>query len=402
MSAEDITPLYDSGALMSPLVTPRIRLRNRIGMAPMTRTASPGGVPGLDVAQYYARRARGGTGLITTEGIGINHPAAVDHHAIPVLHTAPALSGWQQVTAAVHAAGGTIAAQLWHVGPLWGANAVNDPAHEDAFRAIHPMRPSGLWGTPGVTTYRDADIAEWTVPVEPMSHTDIDTVIATYAEAAANAVSAGFDAVALHAAHGYLLDSFVWADTNRRTDSWGGATMAERVRLPAAVVAAVRAAVGPEIAIIYRFSQHTQQDYTSRKAATPAELDSWLSALVDAGVDMLDYSARRFDEPVFPELPGSDGKRTMAEWAKTFTAALTSAVGGLGVPRSKAPTWTTAERIAAGVRDLERANELIGGGVLDVIQLGRMHLAAPDLATHIREGRALVEFVPREHLRELR
>src|SRR5580698_409460 len=105
-------------SLMTPLTVRGLTLPNRIVMAPMTREASPGGVPGADVAGYYARRAAGGVGLIITEGTGIRHEAAVDKHAIPVLHGAQALAGWHSVVGAVHEAGGLIAAQLWHQGVL--------------------------------------------------------------------------------------------------------------------------------------------------------------------------------------------------------------------------------------------------------------------------------------------
>ena len=180
------------------------------------------------------------------------------------------------------------------------------------------MRPSGLWGTPGMTTYSERSVARWSPEIEPMTEAEIGETIEAYARSAELAMEAGFDGVTLHGGHGYLLDAFVWADTNRRTDSWGG-DLAARVRYPAAVVAAVREAIGPDSPLFYRFSQHTQQDYKARKAETPEELGVYLGALAEAGVDLFDASTRRFGDPAFPELEGDDGEVTLAGWARRLT-----------------------------------------------------------------------------------
>src|ERR1700712_5820971 len=104
--------------LLAPLDLRGRTLANRIVMAPMTRYASPGGVPSPEVAAYYARRAASGIGLILTEGVGIPHPAAIDHPSIPRLHGADALRGWRRVVEAVHDHAGLIVPQLWHQGSL--------------------------------------------------------------------------------------------------------------------------------------------------------------------------------------------------------------------------------------------------------------------------------------------
>ncbi|MDN5548158.1 MAG: 12-oxophytodienoate reductase, partial [Rhodococcus sp. (in: high G+C Gram-positive bacteria)] len=135
--------------LFQPLRIRSLELSNRIVMSPMTRTYSIEGVPGRDVADYYRRRAEGGTGLIVTEGVAIDHETAVDHANVPNLHTPAAQAGWRKVVDDVHAAGGKIVPQLWHVGPLWGAMTQMDPS-------LKPMRPSGEWGPLGVTSYSAA------------------------------------------------------------------------------------------------------------------------------------------------------------------------------------------------------------------------------------------------------
>ena len=130
--------------------------------------------------------------------------------------------------------------------------------------------------------------------------TELADVAQAYATAAANARAAGFDAVELHGAHGYLLDEFLWERTNRRTDGYGG-SLAARTRFPADVVAAVRAAVGPDFPILYRFSQWKTHQYDARIAETPAELEAILTPLIDAGVDVLHPSTRRHYLPAFPD-----------------------------------------------------------------------------------------------------
>ncbi|MCR5976662.1 12-oxophytodienoate reductase [Gordonia jinghuaiqii] len=364
-------------ALFEPLTVRGLELPNRIVMSAMTRSSSPEGVPGADVARYYARRAAGGTGLIVTEGVAIDHPAAVDNPRVPRMYGDAALAGWRSVVDEVHAAGGKIIPQLWHVGPLWGAMSEVDPQ-------ITPMRPSGLWGTPGTTSYSDEYVAQSLPMTEPMTESDIDAVIAAFAQAAVNAAEAGFDGVAVHGGHGYLLDSFLWSDTNRRDDRWGG-DLDARTRFPAEVVRAIRGAVGADLPIFFRFSQHKQQDYTARIAETPEELGVILRALTDAGVDVFDASIRRFDLPAFD---GSD--LSLAGWAKKLTGALSMAVGSVGL--GKPMRDSRIEGAAPVVDNIGEVGRRLGSAEFDLIAIGRMHLADPELATTLRGGAPLTPF----------
>lgn len=364
-------------ALFRPLSIRSLELPNRIVMSAMTRSASPAGVPGPEVARYYRRRAAGGTGLIITEGVAVDHPAAVDNPRVPRMYGAAALAGWRTVVDEVHAAGGRIVPQLWHVGPLWGAMGAVDPV-------ITPMRPSGRWGTVGITSYPDDYVARAARLTRPMTEDDIAEVVAAFADAAVNAAELGFDGIALHGGHGYLLDSFLWPDTNIRDDRWGGDPLA-RSRFPARVVEAVRSAVGDELPIFFRFSQHKQQDYTARIAETPDELQVILGSLADAGVDVFDASIRRFDLPAFE---GSD--LSLAGWARKLTGAHAMAVGsvGLGKPLRDSRIEGTAE-VVDNIGEVERRIET---GEFDLIAIGRMHLADPALATTLRTGSPLTPF----------
>lgn len=376
MGPPELSPLF------RPLEVRSLTLANRIVMSPMTRSYSTAGVPGLDVADYYRRRAEGGTGLIVTEGVAIDHPSAVDDPNVPLLRGQSALAGWRQVTEAVHDAGGKIIPQLWHVGPLWGAMGKVDPA-------VKQMRPSGDWGTLGTTSYSDEYVAWAQRATEPMTDQDIADVIAAFARAAANAMEVGFDGVALHGGHGYLLDSFLWAGTNKRDDAWGG-DLERRTRFPAEVVKAIRAEVGDEVPIIYRFSQHKQQDYTAQIAKTPEELGFLLGALVDAGVDILDASIRRFDLPAF-----EGSQLSLAGWAKKVTGAITMAVGSVGIGKSLRDS--RIDGMAPPLDNIAALERRMTDGEFDLIAIGRLHLADPGLARTLREGLPLPVFDRARH-----
>ncbi len=371
---EAADPLFRSFAVRS------LQLRNRTVMSPMTRAYSPGGVPGPDVARYYRRRAEGGTGLIITEGVAIDHPAAVDHAAVPNMFTPDALDGWRRVVDGVHEAGGRIIPQLWHVGPLWGAMGGGTD--------VTPMRPSGLWGTPGITSY-SADLVRASVPAtRAMTTADIESVIEAYRTAARGAVDAGFDGIALHGGHGYLLDSFLWADTNRRDDEWGG-DAERRAAFPAAVVRAVREEIGAELPIFFRFSQHKQQDFSARLADTPEELGALLRPLVEAGVDVLDASARRFQDPAF-----EGSTLGLAGWAKQLTGAHSMAVGSVGIGSALKDRRSSGNPILDNRADLLRR---LGEDEFDLIGIGRLHLADAGVVGTLRAGLPLPQYDYNKH-----
>lgn len=363
--------------LFDPLRIRSLTLSNRVVMSPMTRAFSPRGVPSADVAAYYRRRAQGGTGLLITEGTAIEHASSVDHDAVPRMFGDDALDGWRTVVDAVHEAGGRIIPQLWHVGPLWGVMRGGE---------AEPMRPSGLWGTPGITMYPRDLVARLSARTRPMSDSDLQDVIDAYRRAARNAAAVGFDGIAVHGGHGYLLDSFLWPDTNRRSDAWGGSP-ARRAAFPTAVVRTIRDEVGEDLPIFYRFSQHKQQDFKARIAQTPDELEQLLGPLVDAGADVLDASTRVFDAPAFP-----DSSRSLAGWAKHLTGARTMATGGFGVASSRPG--------AAPVDSAEHHHRLkmkLDADEFDLIAIGRLHLADPHLVAALRRRSELPRFEARRH-----
>ncbi len=168
-----------------------------------------------------------------------------------------------------------------------------------------------------------------------------------FARAAADAKRLGFDMVELHGAHGYLIDQFFWSGTNERTDRYGGATLKERARFAAEVVAAVRAAVGPDLPVSLRVSQWKQQDYAVRLAETPDAMADWLVPLVEAGANLLHCSQRRFWEPEFPEIDGENGLN-FAGWAKKLTGAATISVGSVSLSNDFLTPLPAAMRLPPG------------------------------------------------------
>jgi 2,4-dienoyl-CoA reductase-like NADH-dependent reductase (Old Yellow Enzyme family) len=283
--------------LFQPFRLKSLELKNRIVMAPMTRSFSPGGVPASNVADYYVRRAGDEVGLIVSEGTVVNRPASSNDPDIPHFYGEKPLSGWKAVIDRVHAAGGLMAPQLWHMGVV----APKDTGW---------LPPAPFEGPSGY-------VAPGRVGGVAMTESDIAETIQAFAQAAAESRALGFDAVEIHGAHGYLIDQFFWHPTNQRTDGYGGRTLAERARFAVELIRAVRKAVGPDFPIGLRISQWKLQDFAAKLATTPKEMEAWLVPLVGAGVDIFHCSQRRFWEP---EFTGSD--LNFAGWAKKLTGKI--------------------------------------------------------------------------------
>jgi 2,4-dienoyl-CoA reductase-like NADH-dependent reductase (Old Yellow Enzyme family) len=349
-----------------------MHLPNRIVMAPMGQGKAPGGMPDPGYPEYFARRAEGGAGLIVTEGTGIEDPEALDGPAIPVMYGADALAGWKRVVDEVHAAGGRIFPQLWHQGVLRDARKSPTHAH------LPGRRPSGLWGPVGHHSLPPDYIDSVIAPTRPMTEEEIADVIAAFGRAAKNSIDVGFDGIAIHGGHGYLIDTFFWAETNRRTDRWGG-VQRRRAEFGAEVVRAIRRAIGPGKPIMFRFSQHKQQDYHARLGETPEALGVILNALGDAGVDIMDASIRGFDTPAFA---GSD--LNLAGWAKKLTGKLSSTVGGIGLNNRLEEMFAGGETKA--LDNLDRVLERFDNGEFDLILVGRGMLGDPAWSERVRSG----------------
>ncbi|WP_317444026.1 NADH:flavin oxidoreductase [Streptomyces collinus] len=357
-----VTPSATSRAaqiLSRPIALNGLTVPNRIVMAPMTRMFSPGGVPGEDVRSYYARRAAAGVGLIVTEGTYVGHESAGNSGRVPRFHGEEQLAGWAKVAEDVHAAGGTIVPQLWHIGMVREQG-------QNPFPDAPAVGPSGLVGAGAEVTGK------------AMTQQDLDDVIGAFARAAADAERIGFDGVEIHGAHGYLLDQFLWEGTNRRTDAYGGDPVA-RAKFSAEIVAAVRAAVSPEFPVIFRYSQWKQQDYTARLAETPEELEAILTPLAAAGVDVFHASTRRY---WLPEFDGSD--LNLAGWTKKLTGKPVITVGSVGLDGDFTGAF---QGQGSPVKGIDNLLDRMESDEFDMVAVGRALLQDPDWAAKVLADR---------------
>ena len=348
-------------SLLRPFEHKSLKLRNRVAMAPMTRTFSPGYIANDQVAGYYRRRAEGEVGLIITEGTFVGHKAANGYENVPAIFGDEAMAGWKKVVDEVHAAGGQIIPQLWHVGSVRKEGIGPDqhvPGHSPS-GLFKPGKPNG----------------------HAMTKADIQDVVRAFADSARAAKEAGFDGVEIHGAHGYLLDQFFWEGTNQRDDEYGG-SIENRGRFAVEIVKAVREAVGEDFAIVFRYSQWKQQDYDAKLAHNPDELQRFLTPLVDAGVDIFHASTRRF---WVPEFEGSD--LNLAGWTKELTGKPVISVGSVGLDDDFIGGNNQGMGGTANPTGLDELTRRMDNGEFDLIAVGRALLQDPNWLVKMRDGR---------------
>jgi N-ethylmaleimide reductase len=333
--------------LFDPYPSPALRLKNRIVMAPMTRNrAIEANTPNALMAEYYAQRA--GAGLIVTEGTSPS-PNGLGYPRIPGLFNDAQVAGWRLVTDAVRAQGAKIFVQLMHTGRI--GHPANLPA---GARVLGPAAApcSGQM-------YTDALGLQPHPAPQPMSVDDIKAAIAEFAHAATLAVQAGFDGIELHAANGYLLEQFLNANVNTRTDDYGGSA-ANRLRLVLEVARATVEAIGPQRVGIRLSPFGVFNDAGSFDGVEDQYLvlARELSALRLVYLHLVDHSALGA-----PEVPAAFKARLQTAFAGTF--------------------------IASGGFDHERAERVLAEGRADLVAFGRPWIANPDLVERMRDGIAL-------------
>ncbi|MEV6393180.1 alkene reductase [Streptomyces sp. NPDC051907] len=333
--------------LLSPYSLSVLDLPNRVVMAPMTRyRAAEDGTPLPHVADYYAQRA--GAGLIVTEGIWPSSRGQSGWR-IPGLETAAHIEGWRAVTEAVHAAGGRIYAQLMH-----GGRQGHPLSRIDG---DVPRGPSAV-PEPSPVHIRDGGKADAVVPLA-MTVQDIRQAVADYAQAARNAVEAGFDGVELHGANSYLIHQFLADNTNHRTDEYGG-SVEGRIRFALEVVAAVVEAVGPERTGL-RLSPGNPQFGMVEHDPAPV-----YRALLDA----LDGTPL-----AYLHLTDNDRYPALADLRPRWRGPLVANVGENGDPTTR-----------------EAGEAVLASGVADLVSYGRSFLANPDLVDRFATGAPLSAF----------
>lgn len=369
--------MYD--VLLKPFSLGSFHLANRVVMAPMTRNMSKHNIPGLDVADYYKRHAEGGVGLIITEGTAIGHKAAHGYPDVPSFCGVKPLEGWKVVVDAVHAAGGKIFPQLWHVGSVrqrkkHEATGVDNPKHVTT--CDNPEIP-GYAPSP----IPNPSIENAEIPHE-MTGEDIEEVINAFITAAKNAKELGFDGIELHGAHGYLIDQFFWPYTNKRTDRYGGKTLVERTRFAVELIERVREAVGPTYPICFRFSQWKVGDYDGKLATTPEELGAFLQPLSEAGVDIFHCSTRRFYDHEFP-----NSSLNLAGWTKKLIGKPTITVGSVGLDVDFIKQNQEESKTKNAFEHLKDLEESLEKEEFDLVAVGRAVLADPAWIKKVTEGR---------------
>lgn len=367
--------MNSADALFRPFQLGELQLRNRTVMPAMSRNFSPNNIPGINVLEYYRRRAAS-IGLIISEGTCVNHPASNAYPDTPFFFGKDSLAAWKRIVDAVHAEGARMVPQLWHVGSARHPGA-------DPDTSVPAYTPAGL-------THSFEKLCH------VMSEQDINDVIEAFAQAGADAKALGFDGVEIHGAHGYLIDEFFWKKTNCRQDRYGG-TLAKRSRFAVEVIQAVRQRVGPDFPIILRWSQWKPQDYSAKLVKDPQELGVFLLPLSEAGVDIFHCSTRRYWEP---EFEGSD--LNLAGWTKKISGKPTITVGSVGLDNDIFGEQPDGRYRAAEPASLDRLLRRLEAEEFDLVAIGRALIANPDWAAKVQAGASdqLIPFT-KEKLRVL-
>jgi 2,4-dienoyl-CoA reductase-like NADH-dependent reductase (Old Yellow Enzyme family) len=353
---------YDITPLLAPLAIRGLQLRNRFVMPGMQRYWCVDGAPDRRLREYYRRRVLGGASLVISESCAVDHPSATKNPTFARI-SPDTREAWRACAAGVHEAGGAMFLQLWHQGAV---NYGGDSGSNPDFVAVSP---SGL-AHPGESFGRAA------------TEDDLDSLKRAFVQGALDAQELGTDGVELHAAHGFLLDQFLWPGTNLRTDRYGGPGITGRATFVAEVAEAVRAATGPDFVISVRISQWKESDYDAKIVETPAELGQLISRLRAAGADLFHVSTRRFWTP---EWEGSD--LGLAGWAKSFTDAPVIAVGSVGLDIDVMASLNGEEGRPTGAGRIDELVRRFKRGDFDLVSVGRSQIGDPEWVAKMTDHR---------------
>ncbi|MBE1589585.1 tRNA-dihydrouridine synthase [Nonomuraea angiospora] len=334
-----------------------LHLANRLAVSPMTRvSAAVDGTPTAEMADYYAAFARGGFSLVLTEGTYTDMRYSQGYANQPGIVTDGHEAAWRDITGQVRDAGAPMILQLMHAGALSQGNRYRDDTAAPS--AVLPR---------GQKMPEYGGYGPWPTP-RAMSQDDIAQVVDGFVTSAVRARRAGFDGVEVHGANGYLVDQFLTDYTNRRDDRYGG-TVANRVRLAAEIVSAIRAEVGPRFCVGIRLSQGKVNDFTHRWAGGSREAETIFAALAEAGASYLHIASEGRD---WVETATLDGQVTITGLARRVTGLPVLANGGM--------------------HDVARAAMVLQDGHADVLTLGRGALANPDFPRRLAQGLPMAAF----------
>lgn len=342
--------------LNTPVKLGHHTLNNRVVLPPLTRqrSAQPGDIPTALMAEYYRQRA--GAGFMVSEGTQIE-PRGQGYAWTPGIYSPAQIDGWRKVTDAVHADGGVIFAQLWHVGRVSHNALQPDGAAPVAPSALPALQAKAFIETgPGA-----GELKQPPVP-RALSVLEIEALVGQYAQAARNALDAGFDGVEIHSANGYLVNQFISAHSNTRDDEYGG-SLHNRLRFLREIVEAVCKVVGPQ-RLGVRFSplfSGTDQDRVYIGLVEEDPQHTYIEAikvLEESGIAYVSIAEADWDNA--PDLPD------------TFREAVRSTFSG--------------RIIYAGRYTAERGERLVQAGLADLIAFGRPFIANPDLPQRLFNG----------------
>jgi 2,4-dienoyl-CoA reductase-like NADH-dependent reductase (Old Yellow Enzyme family) len=342
--------------ILSPFALGALELPNRTVVAPMTRiSANPEGVPTAQMAAHYSEFARGGFGLIITEGTYTDLAQSQGYRDQPGIVTPAQVEGWRQVVESVHDAGGRIVLQLMHAGAL-----VQDNRFTDETIAPSAVQPAGEMAA------RYYGKGPFRMPRE-MSRDEIKAVVASHETAAAHAIEAGFDGVEIHGANGYLPVQFLTPETNTRTDEYGG-SLENRLRFHLEVMAAVVRGVAGRGLAGMRLSQSRSSDFNHKWSGGIEDARTIFTELTRTGADFLHISTHQGLSEEF-----SSG-HTLAGLAREFSGIPVIACGKLEVP--------------------ENAEQILETGEADLVAMARGALADPYWPRKLACGEDPVSFDP--------
>ena len=278
----------DTSALFAPIVINGHTIKNRLAVAPMTRiSATADGRASETMARYYERFAQGGFGAVSTEGIYTDQAFSQGYANQPGMSDDTQAQAWKPVVAGIRTHGALAIAQLMHAGALSQGNRYRDTTLGPS--AIQPKSEQMVF-------YHGKD--RYAVP-EAMTEEQIADAISGIAQSAGRAITlAGFDAIEIHGANGYLLDQFLTDYTNTRTDRWGGTTY-NRVRLILETFKAVRAEVGAKVTVGVRISQGKVNDYQHKWAAAERDAEIIFGSLGEVGADFIHVTEYAAWQPAF-------------------------------------------------------------------------------------------------------
>lgn len=336
--------------VLKPTRLASLELRNAVVVAPMSRMqAQADGVVSSDMPDYYARYARDGAGLVMTEAIYTDEASGRAYFNQPGLANDRQGEGWRKVVDAVHAAGGRIFAQLQHGGRL----------AEPGLNPLHLAASDGVAGGNTWQTGRPNALARAATMAE------IREIVSSFGDAARRASEAGFDGVEIHGARGYLIDDFLSASTNQRTDAFGG-SLGARLEMPLAVVRSVRAAIGA-LPLSFNFSLYKMDNVAYQPPGGRDEVTEIVRALCSAGVDIIHVSTRKALRP--------------EAWGEPLFRTVRAAASG-GVIAN------------GGLTTLEDCEAILQESGANAVSIARAYLANPDWLTRMIAMSDVVRYVP--------